>query len=340
VVVGTNGTLLTDDRIATLRQAGVTGIAVSVDSLDAGRHDRFRHGPGAFAATAEAVERLRAHRMDFIIQTTVTKGNRKELDRLVAWAAEQGAVAFNCYFLVPTGRGARLSDLTPADYESVLADLVRHHRIYLGRMMVRAKCAPHFMRLLHQTAPDSPVLNYRTRCPCGTQYCRITPDGKLTPCPYLPAEAGDLRRRSFADIWRDSLLFKALRDGPLGGKCGRCEYREVCGGCRARAYAVEGDYLAADPACAYEPPAAAAPVRPARPAAYGDPAARTLPWSPEAEARMRRIPSFVRAVVVRRLEDYARARGHAVVTPELLREVRERMPVDFSQRRPFFLDDA
>lgn len=339
VVVGTNGTLLTAPRIRALRDAGVTGVAVSVDSLDPGRHDRFRHGHGAFDATAGALERLRAHRLDFIVQTTVHKGNRAELPRLVAWAAEQGAVAFNCYFLVPTGRGARLSDLDAAAYESVLTELVAFHREYLGRMMVRAKCAPHFMRLLHATAPDSPVLHYQTRCPCGTQYCRITPDGKLTPCPYLPATAGDLRRRSFGEIWRESPLFRDLRAPRLGGRCGRCEYREVCGGCRARAYASEGDYLAADPGCAYQPAGDTPMVRPAGPVTYGALSAPGMPWSAEAEARIRRIPSFVRGVVIRRLEDYARSRGRAEITPDLLREVRERMPVDFSKRRPFFLDD-
>ncbi len=340
VVVGTNGTGLSHERIDALQAAGVSGVAVSVDSLDPGRHDRFRHGPGSFAATTAALERLRAHRLDFIIQTTVTKGNRAELERLVTWAADQAAVAFNCYFLVPAGRGARLSDLAPADYEAVLADLVRYHTRYLGRMMVRAKCAPHFMRLVHATTPDSPILNYQTRCPCGTQYCRITPDGRLTPCPYLPAEAGDLRRQRFGDVWHGSPLFQSLRGGALGGKCGRCEYRALCGGCRARAYALEGDVLAADPSCAYEPGAEAEPIAPPRAVTYGAPAEPTLRWSPDAEARIRKIPSFVRGVVVRRMEDYARARGRSEITSELLREVREQMPIDFSKRRPFFLDDA
>ena len=142
MVVGTNGTLLTDERIAELKAAGVSGFAVSVDSLDRRHHDNFRHGQGALAAATDAIARLRCQRLDFIIQTTVTRGNRAELPRLVAWAAEQGAVSFNAYFLVPTGRGARLSDLTPAEYEAVLAELVAEHRRYLGRMLVRAKCAP------------------------------------------------------------------------------------------------------------------------------------------------------------------------------------------------------
>jgi radical SAM protein with 4Fe4S-binding SPASM domain len=339
VVVGTNGTLLTDERIAALQQAGVTGVAVSVDSLDSRRHDRFRHGSGAFEATAAAIARLRTHGLDFIVQTTVHKGNRAELARLVEWAAEQGAVSFNCYFLVATGRGSRLSDLSEQDYEAVLGELVEYHSRYQGRMLVRAKCAPQFMRLLHRTAPDSPALNYATRCPCGVQYCRITPDGKLTPCPYLPVAAGDLRREGFAAVWREAELFQTLRAGALGGKCGRCEYQRLCGGCRARAFALSGDYLAEDPSCAYQPSGAPVIER-LRELTYGMPVAPSLRWSTEAAARLQRIPSFVRGVVTQRIEAYAQRSGATEITPELMLEVRQNMPVDFSRRLPFFAGDA
>jgi radical SAM protein with 4Fe4S-binding SPASM domain len=339
VVVGTNGTLLTEPRIAELKSAGVTGFAISVDSLDQRQHDNFRRGKGALAATTAAIERLRSQRMDFIVQTTVTKGNRAELPQLIGWAAEQGAVSFNAYFLVPTGRGARLSDLTAEEYETVLAELVEQHLRYLGRMLVRAKCAPHFMRHVHRAAPESPVLHYQTRCPCGIQYCRITPDGKLTPCPYLPEVAGDLRRESFGSVWGDSQLFQRLRAGKLGGKCGSCEYRELCGGCRARAFAVEGDYLAADPSCSYQPAGDLPPVRVTRLVKYGSTVEPQLRWSKEAEERISRIPSFVRGVVMDRLEQYARRQGATEVTLDLMREVRRAMPVDFSKRAPFFLSD-
>jgi AdoMet-dependent heme synthase len=339
VVVGTNGTLLTAERIATLKNAGVRGVAVSVDSLRPSYHDNFRRGRGALADVQAALTRLQAARLDFVIQTTVTKGNRAELGQLVAWSAEQGAVAFNCYFLVPTGRGASLTDLSPDETEAVLASLARWQREYRGMMMVRAKCAPHFMRHVHQADPDSPILNYETRCPCGTQYCRITPDGKLTPCPYLPEAAGDLRTQSFADIWRSSPLFRRLREGALGGKCGACEYRALCGGCRARAFAVEGDVLAADPSCVYEPTGEATLVEPARALAYGNDFCPALVWSPAARERMARIPSFVRGVVTQRVEQWARRQGRREITPELLAEVRSAMPIDFSKRRPFFITD-
>ena len=339
VVVGTNGTLLTDERIAVLTDAGVRGVAVSVDSLRPSYHDNFRRGRGALADVQAALARLRAARLDFIVQTTVTKGNRAELGALVAWAAEEGAVSFNCYFLVPTGRGAALSDLAPADYEAVLTDLARWERAYRGRMLVRAKCAPHFMRLVHQTDPESPVLNYETRCPCGTQYCRITPDGKVTPCPYLPEVAGDLKSQRFADVWRSSPLFRRLREGTLQGKCGVCEYRALCGGCRARGFALEGDVLAADPSCSYEPTGDTAPIEPARALRYGGDFQPALAWTPAARERVARIPSFVRGVVMQRVEAWARRQGRREVTPELLAEVRTSMPIDFSKRRPFFVTD-
>ena len=340
VVVGTNGTGLTDARIATLRAAGVRGVAVSVDSLRPSYHDNFRHGRGALAETRDAVARLVAARLDVVVQTTVTRGNRGELEPLVAWAADQGAMAFNCYFLVTTGRGAVMGDLPPAEYEIVLADLARWERAYRGRMLVRAKCAPHFMRHVHVTDPESPVLNYATRCPCGTQYCRITPDGKLTPCPYLPAVAGDLQTLSFGEIWRTAPLFRRLREGPIGGKCGACEYRRVCGGCRARAFALAGDVLAADPSCTYEPPGGLPVLEPPRTLTYGGAFTPALAWTPAARERVARIPSFVRGVVMERVERFARERGRSDVTPELLAEVRRAMPIDFSKRRPFFLDET
>src|SRR5262249_55914477 len=148
---------------------------------------------------------------------------------------------------------------------------------------------PHFMRHVHEAGFETPLLNYETRCPCGVQYCRITPDGKLTPCPYLPTAAGDLRNESFSSVWGDSELFRQIRAGKLGGKCGSCEYREMCGGCRARAYAVEGDVLGADPSCAYEPTGLEPVLKSSRPATYGAVVERKLRWSKDAEARLSKI---------------------------------------------------
>ena len=290
------------------------------------------------AGFGDGARRLREAGLDFIIQTTLTSFNRDEIADLVAWSVEQGAVSFNLYFLVQTGRGSGMQGLSPEENDTVLRELVRLQKEYRGRMLVRSKCQPQLMRHVHELDPQSPLMSYSTRCPCGIQYCRITPDGKLTPCPYLPAEAGDLRKQSFAEIWNDSELFRQLRSGGLGGKCGDCEYRRVCGGCRARAYADSGgDVMAPDESCSYEP-SADTPIVVIPQITYGGaPAELELEWTPEAEARMARIPSFVRNVVMQRVEDFARREGHSRITPEVLDNVRKGMPVDFSKKLPFFL---
>jgi radical SAM protein with 4Fe4S-binding SPASM domain len=336
VVVGTNGVGLTAERIASLQEAGVTGVAISVDSLSERYHDRFRHGTGALADTLAAARRLREAELDFVVQTTLTRGNRAEVRSLASWAAEAGAVCFNLYFLVETGRGSGMHGLAPEENEEVLGELVSLQREYRGRMMVRSKCQPAIMRLVHEEDPISPLLHYATRCPCGVQYCRITPEGKVTPCPYNPAVAGDLREASFRQVWEGSDVFRTIRDGELGGKCGRCEYRVVCGGCRARAYAATGDLLAEDASCAYQPVGDREPIVPAPEASYGGAPEPSLAWSAEARARVERIPSFVRGVVTKRVEDFARREGLAEVTPEILDRIRREMPVDFSKRLPFF----
>jgi AdoMet-dependent heme synthase len=338
VVVGTNGTRLSDARIAALREAGVSGVAISIDSLDERYHDRFRHGGGALADTLAAVDRLAAHRLDFIVQTSVTRGNRAELRDLAAWSAAHNAVAFNVYFLVETGRGEGMRGLEPAENEAVLAELIELEQQYRGRMMVRSKCQPQIMRHAHAAGGDSPLLNYATRCPCGVQYCRITPEGKLTPCPYLPEVAGDLRTQSFADIWFDAPLLRSLRENEPGGKCGSCEFRRVCGGCRARAFARTGDVLGPDDSCAYEPDGSVPVIEAPTAVRYGASVTTALTWDDDARSRMDRVPSFVRGVVMARVEAYARDRGADRVSLALLSEVRSRMPVDFSRRRPFFLE--
>src|SRR2546430_16371964 len=124
--------------------------------------------------------------------------------------------------------------------------------------------------------------------------CRITPDGKLTPCPYIPEEAGDLQTQGFAEIWRSAPLLRQLREGALGGKCGSCEYRQLCGGCRARALALEGDVLAADPSCVYEPAAGAAGVGSGPDRAHRAGFQPAVRWGPGAAAAGAAPPAVLR----------------------------------------------
>lgn len=342
VVVGTNGTRLTEERIDSLMGAGVKGVAVSIDSLRPEYHDRFRHGGGALTDTMAAVERCATRKLDFVVQTTVTTGNRHEIADLARWSAEAGAVSFNVYFVVPTGRAGLMQGMSPEENDSVLRELVELEGTYRGLMMVRSKCQPQIMRHVVQGDPESPLLNYETRCPCGVHYVRITPEGKVTPCPYMPVAAGDLLTQSFKEIWESSLIFTQLRSGELGGRCGRCEFREVCGGCRARAYADSGDFMGPDDSCAYEPSGETPLIEPRRSVSYGPvyaehAATAAIEWSPQALARIDSVPSFVRGVVMARVEKFAQDRGYTRVDVEVMEEVRRNLPVDFSKKLPFFL---
>ena len=153
--------------------------------------------------------------------------------------------------------------------------------------------------------------------------------------------AGDLRTQSFGEIWTGSPLFaRAARAASSGGHCGRCEYRALCGGCRARAFATSGDPLAEDPVLRLRAAGRPPLVQRTATMTYGSARARGSAWSTRRRSeRMAKIPSFVRGVVMQRVEDFARSRGLHRVTPELLGEIRKSMPIDFSKRRPFFLKD-
>lgn len=334
VVVGTNGVKITENLARILQSEGVRGLSLSLDALDPDAHDRFRRVRGAWKNTVEGARILHATGLPFIVQTTVGKHNVPELPELARFAySELGAKVWNLYFLVPTGRGRFVSDMSQAEYDDVLADLFRLQAEYRDRMLVNAKCAPHYIRTVLERDPESPFLKTFTGgaggCPAGTHYMGIRPNGEVTPCPYLPEFAGNLKDQSLRALWNDSALFRSIRDrSSLGGKCGTCELSARCGGCRARAYGAVGDRLAEDPLCSYEPgslPAAAVLAQP--PAVeYGQDDTQTIDWDDEARARMKQVPMFVRGMVTRRVESWCRERGHTRVTAELLAELRSRMP--------------
>jgi len=178
-------------------------VAVSVDSLRPEYHDRFRPRHDALADTHRAIRRMRDNRLDFIVQTRDPR-QRARSASLLMWAAEQGAVSFNLYFLVPPA-AAPAHRSRCREYESLLGTLAEYERRYRGTMMVRAKCAPHFIRKVYEESPDSSVLNYATRCPCGIQYCRITPRASSRRARTCEGR-GDLTQQSFGEIWNGSTL--------------------------------------------------------------------------------------------------------------------------------------
>ena len=268
VVVGTNGVRITENVARRLAEAGARGLSLSLDALDPDRHDRFRKVRGAWRNTVEGAEILNRTGLPFIVQTTAGSHNLGELEAIADFAHDRlAAKVWNLYFLVPTGRGQFVSDITPAQYDEVLASLYRIQRKYDRRMLVNAKCAPHYIktvlenaRRLGQAERSRPIRTIRTYsggaggCPAGTHYMGIRPNGDVTPCPYLPVFAGNLRSSSLADLWTSSELFADIRRRTsLGGRCGECEMNGHCGGCRARAYGMTGDLMAEDPLCTHTP---------------------------------------------------------------------------------------
>jgi radical SAM protein with 4Fe4S-binding SPASM domain len=341
VVVGTNGVKVTAHLAAVLRDAGVRGMSLSLDALDPARHDAFRRVRGAWHNTVEGAKILAAAALPFIVQTTVGRHNVDELEALAAFArTELRAKVWNLYFLVPTGRGEFVSDITPEEYDRVLAALSRIQRAHAPAMVVNAKCAPHHVRLLLHDDPGSRFARTYAGgaggCPAGTHYMGIRPNGDVTPCPYLPVFGANLRRTSLADAWSGSEPFVRIRErGALGGRCGPCELSSVCGGCRARAFGTTGDYMAEDPLCTHVPGtwAGALPVAPAA-IEYGRPDSRSLEWDDAARERMRRVPAFVRGMVVRAVESRCRERGLERVTVEELERIREALPTPKIFSRP------
>jgi radical SAM protein with 4Fe4S-binding SPASM domain len=199
------------------------------------------------------------------INSTVTRKNAHHLPRLVEMSLELGAVAFHPFLLVPTGRGKGLApeELSPQDYENTLKWICQKQAELEGRLMFKPTDAPHYYRIARQCGAvmhqhhGGHDMNAMTRgCLAGTGFCFISHTGRVQGCGYLDIEAGDIRRQSFAEVWQNSPLFNELRDlSLLKGKCGVCEFKKLCGGCRARAYESTGDYLAAEPYCVYEPAA-------------------------------------------------------------------------------------
>jgi radical SAM protein with 4Fe4S-binding SPASM domain len=338
VVVGTNGVSITENLARRLAEAGARGLSLSLDALDPDRHDRFRNVRGAWRNTVEGAEILNRTGLPFIVQTTVGSHNLGQLEAIADFAHDRlAAKVWNLYFLVPTGRGQFVSDITSAQYDEVLASLYRIQRKYDRRMLVNAKCAPHYIK----TVLENDGAQMRTYsggaggCPAGTHYMGIRPNGDVTPCPYLPVFAGTLRSSSLADLWTSSELFADIRRRTsLGGRCGACEMNGHCGGCRARAYGMTGDLMAEDPLCTHTPGTFAGsplltlrgPDTATRAIEYGPESPATIAWDDAASARMKRIPAFVRGMVVKAVEDSCRKNGIGRVTAEELERIRARMP--------------
>ncbi|MGE5674131.1 MAG: radical SAM protein [Mycobacterium leprae] len=230
--------------------AGMQRVAFSLDHADEAAHDDFRGVKGSYRWTMQGIEAARAAGMELQIGTTVTRYNKDNLPAIAAKVAELGVSLWSVFFLIPTGR-AQLSDmLTPEEHEQVMNWLADFSQT--AGFPIKTTEGPHFRRILLQRGitglPTAGVND-------GKGFVFISHIGEVHPSGFLPFPAGNVRSQSLAEIYRDSEVFRMLRDpSQLKGKCGACEFKNICGGSRARAYGVYGDWLAEDPACAYVPP--------------------------------------------------------------------------------------
>mgnify|MGYP001995974893 FL=1 len=268
--MGTNGTLITREMAAKLKDVPLSRIAVSLDFPTAKLQDDFRGQTGAYEAALTGLANAQQAGIEIQINSTITRLNVDYLDELLSLAIKLGVVAFHPFMLVPTGRGKDLEsvELSPEEYEKTL-NWIYHKQSELGdRIFFKPTDAPHYMRVMkqkqkqnHEVKPAAsgghPSMHSITRgCLAGTGFCFISYRGEVKGCGYLDVVAGNVKEESFSQIWSGSPLFCQLRDlSNIKGKCGVCQYKRICGGCRARAYETNGDYLEAEPYCIYEPAA-------------------------------------------------------------------------------------
>jgi len=292
VALATNGTLIDTAVAQKIKDSGVKRVSISFDGADAPTHDIFR-GKGAFDKAIAGMTHLQEIGVPYQINTTVAKHNVHQMPETLALVKEIGAVALHLFLLVPVGCGVEIAEdqqISPAEYEDVLNWM--YDAEIEGGIELKATCAPHYFRIVRQRQakerrlgivrerPQSmhrqqhggnvktgghpgghphsngrQAMNAMTKgCLAGTGVTFISHRGEVFPCGYLPVEAGNIRRQPFPEIWADSPLFAELRDVDLlGGKCGICEFKKICSGCRARAFGMAGDYLGEEPFCTYIP---------------------------------------------------------------------------------------
>jgi len=265
MAMATNGSLVTPEVCEKIKESGIRIVSISLDGASEGVHDNFRNQKGAFRGAIRAAKLFREYDIPFIINSSFTERNKKDIPRVHRLAKELGATAWYMFMIVPTGRGKEILDelITGEEYEEILD---WHYQMEKEEedLLVRPTCAPMYYRIYRQRAREEGIdfkrrnLKFSTGgskgCIAGQLIALIAHNGDVYPCSYFPKSAGNLYKQSFKEIWEESELFKELRDfESYRGKCGGCEYLYVCGGCRARAYTMYDDYLQEEPFCSYVP---------------------------------------------------------------------------------------
>lgn len=264
--------LLTREAIAKLKQCGLARLAISLDGPTPEIHDAFRRVPGSFEWTLRAVQWAREAELPAQINTTITRHNLQYLDSMISLLERLDIVLWSVFFLVPTGRGSAIDLITAKEFEQVFEKLYETSRRV--KFDIKSTEAQHYRRfLLQRRTEEKRKANVQAAPPAiagsqtsdgigraprgindGKGFVFISHLGEVFPSGFLPISAGNVRQHSLTELYRHSPLFTSLRDtSNLEGKCGVCEFREVCGGSRARAYAVTGDLFAEEPCCTWQP---------------------------------------------------------------------------------------
>jgi len=263
MVMAPNGTLITEEVAEKMKSSGIKRISVSLDGSTPESYDSFRGLENAFYNSIQGIKIAKKAGIEFQINTTITKTNLDEIPKILSLAEELGAVAHHIFLLVPTGRGKYIidSEINAKEYEETLNWF--YDQRDKVKLQLKATCAPHYYRILRQRSKEEGKkvtfethgLDAVTRgCLAGTGFCFISHVGRVQTCGFLDVDCGDIRKQTFKEVWEKSPVFNRLRDfSNLENKCGICEYKNVCGGCRARAYEATGNYLAEEPLCSYKP---------------------------------------------------------------------------------------
>lgn len=249
---------LTPDRIRELADSGLRRLALSIDGASPQAHDGFRKEAGSFRQTVEAARAANEAGLPLQINTTVCAETVEQLPELRELVADLDAVLWSVFFLVPVGRGQVLDPVAPERADRVMEWLTEvNDEANFG---IKTTEAPHYRRVAIQQRrsatekPEGDAIGRRTGITAGDGFAFVSHTGEMYPSGFLPKPAGNVRSDSLVDLYRDSPLFEELQDSDaLKGKCGACEFRNVCGGSRSRAYAATGDPLESDPLCPYVP---------------------------------------------------------------------------------------
>jgi radical SAM protein with 4Fe4S-binding SPASM domain len=254
VALALSGTDLSEDKLYKIQDAGVKYVSLSLDGSKASIHDSFRGIKGTFDKTISNLSRIKRLKIPFTIQTTITKHNYLDVKTIHSLVENLGAIMWDLFMLVPTGRATIKMEISPLEYEQLMEQLSVLSQE--SRIPIKMSCTPQYKRIIRKNDQKEERLQNTLQhgCMAGNGYCFISYNGEVYGCGFLPISAGNVKHKSFTDLYERSKLFNDLRKKTLlKGKCGVCEYKNDCGGCRARAYAFDGDYLGEEPYCIYNP---------------------------------------------------------------------------------------